>query len=172
MFIDISIILARAESLILFLDEEKRRCLWRVGWANFPRGKIFIEEVFGSFSFILQQWVYLPYLLGEGIVEVDFMVIRPGGRNMIGGLFREHRGEREIFWGKMGFSLVFLAVAPSSVAVVSLVMIGDPAGIKRDPHQMIWWMAAFCRAQMMYSFSVSHLLYANRCWSAIALMLT
>ena len=39
--------------------------------------------------------------------------------------------------GSMGFGLDFSAAAASSVAVVSLAMIGDPAGIQRDPHQMI-----------------------------------
>ena len=39
--------------------------------------------------------------------------------------------------GSIGLGLDFSAVAASSIAVVSLVMIGDPAGIKRDPHQMI-----------------------------------
>ena len=39
--------------------------------------------------------------------------------------------------GRVGLDLDFLAVAVSSVAVVSLAMIGDPAGIKREPHRMI-----------------------------------
>ena len=37
----------------------------------------------------------------------------------------------------VGLGLDFSAAAASSVAVVSLAMIGNPAGIKRDPHQMI-----------------------------------
>ena len=39
--------------------------------------------------------------------------------------------------GSVGFGLDFSAAVASSVAVVSLAMIGDPAGIQRDPHQMI-----------------------------------
>ena len=39
--------------------------------------------------------------------------------------------------GRVGLGLDFLAVAASSVAVVSLVMIGDSAGIKQEPHRMI-----------------------------------
>ena len=73
--------------------------------------------------------------------------------------------------GSVGFCLDFSAAVASSVAVVSFAMIGDPAGIKQDPHQMIRWMARFCRAQTMYSFSVSQSLYAKRCWSTIALTL-
>ena len=39
--------------------------------------------------------------------------------------------------GSVGLDLDFSAVAASSVAVVSLAMIRDPAGMKRDPHRMI-----------------------------------
>ena len=39
--------------------------------------------------------------------------------------------------GSVGFGLDFSAAAASSVAVVSLAMTGDPAGIKQDPHRMI-----------------------------------
>ena len=46
--------------------------------------------------------------------------------------------------GSVGLDLDFSAAAASSVAVVNLAMIGDPAGIKRDPHLMIQWMAQFC----------------------------
>ena len=74
--------------------------------------------------------------------------------------------------GSVDLDLDFLAAAASSVAVVSLAMIGNPAGIKRDPHRMIWWMVRFCWAWPIYSFSVSQLLYAKRCWSTMALTLT
>ena len=39
--------------------------------------------------------------------------------------------------GRVALGLDFSAATASSVAVVSLAMIGDPAGIKRDPHRMI-----------------------------------
>ena len=39
--------------------------------------------------------------------------------------------------GRVALGLDFSAAAASSVAVVSLAMIGDPAGMKRDPHQII-----------------------------------
>ena len=55
----------------------------------------------------------------------------------------------------MALGLDFSAAAASSVAVVNLAMMGDPAGIKHDPHQMIRWMAQFCLARVMYSLSVS-----------------
>ena len=40
--------------------------------------------------------------------------------------------------GSVGLDLDFSAAAASSVEVVNLAMISDPAGIKQDPHQMIW----------------------------------
>ena len=39
--------------------------------------------------------------------------------------------------GRVALGLDFSAAAASSVAVVNLAMISDPAGIKRDLHQMI-----------------------------------
>ena len=39
--------------------------------------------------------------------------------------------------GSVGLGLVFSAAAASSVAVVNLAMIRDPAGIKWDLHRMI-----------------------------------
>ena len=36
MFVDVSIVLARAKSSVLLFNEEKGGCLWRVGWANLP----------------------------------------------------------------------------------------------------------------------------------------
>ena len=56
---------------------------------------------------------------------------------MVGCLLGKHRGKRGVFWGSVGLDLDFSAAAAISVAVVSLAMIRDPAGIKQDPHQMI-----------------------------------
>ena len=85
--------------------------------------------------------------------------------------FENTEAKEEYSEGSVGFGLDCSAAAVSSVAVVSLAMIGDPAGIKRDPQWTIRWMARFCRAWTMYSLSVSQLLYAKRCWSTIALTL-
>ena len=54
--------------------------------------------------------------------------------------FEKTEANEEYSEGSVGFGLDFSAVAASSVVVVSLAMIGDPAGIKRDPHRMIRWM--------------------------------
>ena len=51
--------------------------------------------------------------------------------------FKNIEANKEYSEGRVGLDLDFSAVAASSVAVVSLAMIGDPAGIKQDPHRMI-----------------------------------
>ena len=52
--------------------------------------------------------------------------------------FENIEENKEYSRGRVGLDLDFLVVAVSSVVVVSLAMMEDPAGIKRDPHQMIW----------------------------------
>ena len=47
-FVDISVVLTQAESSIFLFDKEEGRCLGKVGWADFPRSKVFIEEILGS----------------------------------------------------------------------------------------------------------------------------
>ena len=85
--------------------------------------------------------------------------------------FENTEANEEYSEGRVSLDLDFLAAVASSVAVVSLAMIGDPAGIKRDLHRRIRWMARFCRARTMYLFSISQSLYAKRCWSMMALTL-
>ena len=51
--------------------------------------------------------------------------------------FENTEANEEYSGGSVALGLDFSAAAASSVAVVSLAMIGDPAGIKRDPHQII-----------------------------------
>ena len=58
--------------------------------------------------------------------------------------FKNTKVNEEYSGGRIGLALDFSATAVSSVAVVSLVMMGDPARIKRDLHRMIQWMAVFC----------------------------
>ena len=45
--------------------------------------------------------------------------------------------KEEYSGGSVALVFDFSAAAASSVAVVNLAMIGDPAGIKRDLHRMI-----------------------------------
>ena len=51
--------------------------------------------------------------------------------------FENTEVNEEYFEGSVGLGLDILAAAASSIAVVSLAMIRDPTGIKRDPHWMI-----------------------------------
>ena len=51
--------------------------------------------------------------------------------------FENTEANEEYSEGSVGLGLDILAAAVSSIAVVSLAMIRDPAGIKRDPHWMI-----------------------------------
>ena len=49
--VEVPVILARSEAAILFLDEEERRSLGGFGWMNFPRVKVFINELIRGLSF-------------------------------------------------------------------------------------------------------------------------
>ena len=51
--------------------------------------------------------------------------------------FENTEAKEEYSKGRVALGLDFLAAAASSVAVVNLAMIGDPAGIKQDLHRMI-----------------------------------
>ena len=107
MFVDVSIVLARAESTILLFDEEERGCLWRVGRANLSGSEIFVEEVFGGFVFVRGERIYFPNLWGKGIVKIDLMIIRSRWGNVVGSFFGKHEGERGILWGECGFRFGF-----------------------------------------------------------------
>ena len=51
--------------------------------------------------------------------------------------FENTEAKEEYSGGRVALGLDFSVAAANSVVVVSLAMIGDPAGIKRDPHQTI-----------------------------------
>ena len=51
--------------------------------------------------------------------------------------FENTKANEEYSGGRIGLALDFSSTVVSLVAVVSLAMMGDPAGIKQDPHQMI-----------------------------------
>ena len=54
--------------------------------------------------------------------------------------FENTKANKEYSRRRTGLGLDFSAAVASSVAMVSLAMIGDLAGIKRDPHRMIWYI--------------------------------
>ena len=68
MAIEISIVLARSEASILFLDEEERRSLGGLGQTNFPRAKIFVDKLVRSFPFLDREGVKFPYFWNKGVV--------------------------------------------------------------------------------------------------------
>ena len=51
--------------------------------------------------------------------------------------FENTEANEEYSGGSVDLDLDFSAAVASSVAVVSLAMIGDLAGMKQDPHRMI-----------------------------------
>ena len=51
MAVEVSVILARSEASILFLDKEERGSLGGFGWMDFPRVKVFVNELICGLSF-------------------------------------------------------------------------------------------------------------------------
>ena len=86
-FIHITVILAGAKSSVFLFNKEERRGLGRIGRAELSRSEVLVQKVFGGFSFIRGEGVYLPDFRGEGVVEVDFMIIGSRGGNVVGGFF-------------------------------------------------------------------------------------
>ena len=74
MFVDVTVVLAGAESSILLFNEEERRSLGGVGRADLAGCEVLIQEVSG-FTLVRGEGVYFPDLWGEGVVKVYFMVI-------------------------------------------------------------------------------------------------
>ena len=64
--------------------------------------------------------------------------------------FRNTEAKGAYSGGSDSFSLAFLVAMASSVAVVRQVITGELLGRKREPHQMIRWMAWLSRAQRIY----------------------
>ena len=75
MFIDVAVVLAWAESSVLLFDKEKGGCLRGVGWVDLSRGEVFVKEVFGGFAFIRGEGINFPDLQGEGVIEIDLMIV-------------------------------------------------------------------------------------------------
>ena len=87
MFVDIAVVLTWVKSAVLLFNKEERRGLGGVGWADLSRGEVFIQEVLSGFMLVWGEGVHFPDLWGEGVVEIDFMIIGSRGGNMIGGFF-------------------------------------------------------------------------------------
>ena len=74
-FIDIAVVLAWAKSAVLFFNEEERRGLGGVRWADLSRGEVFVQEVLGGFAFVWGEGIHFPDFRDEGVVEINFVVI-------------------------------------------------------------------------------------------------
>ena len=68
MAIEISVILARSETSILFFDKEERRGLGGFGWTDFPRAKVFVDELICGLPFFDREGIEFPYFWDEGFV--------------------------------------------------------------------------------------------------------
>ena len=97
MFIEVAVVLARAEFSIFLFDEEERGCLVGVQWANFSCNKVFSKEVLSCFLFVEGERVDFAYLRHEGFIHIYFMIIGTGGGNMICGFLGEDLGKVSIF---------------------------------------------------------------------------
>ena len=106
-FIKVSIILTGAETAVFLFNEKEWGCLGGIQRTDLSAVKVFLEEVFSGLPFFRGQGVNLSNLWGEGVVEVDFMVVGSGWRDMVGGFFREDRSIFSEFGGKslFGFHL-------------------------------------------------------------------
>ena len=68
MAVEVSVILARSEATVLFLNEEERGRLGGFGRTDFPRAKVFIDELIRSLLFFDREGIEFPYLWDERFV--------------------------------------------------------------------------------------------------------
>ena len=66
--VKVPVVLARSEAAILFLDKEERGSLGRFGRTDFPRAKVFVNELIRSLSFFDREGVEFPYFWDEGVI--------------------------------------------------------------------------------------------------------
>ena len=123
------VVLAGMESTILFVDEEERECLRGVRWMDLSIVKVFLEEVLLSFVFIRRERVDLPDFRGEGVVEVDFVIIGSGWWTWSVASLKKTEAKSVNSRGRICLGFAFSAAAASLVAVVILAIFpskGDP----------------------------------------------
>ena len=86
-FVDVSVILAGAESTIFLFDREKRDACGELdGWI-FPEARFLLRKSLVAFHSSEEMGVYLSYFWGKGVVQVDLMVIWLGRGNVVGSFF-------------------------------------------------------------------------------------
>ena len=68
MAVEVPVILARLEASVLFLDKEERGSLGGFGWTDFPRVKVFVNELICGFSFFDGEGIKFSYFWDKGFV--------------------------------------------------------------------------------------------------------
>ena len=68
MAVEVSVILARSEASILFLDEEERGSLGGFGQMDFPRAKVFIDELICGHLFFDREGIKFSYFWDKGFI--------------------------------------------------------------------------------------------------------
>ena len=74
MFIEMSIVLAGAESSILFLDKEEWGCLWGLGLSDLARLKMFINKFLVGFHLLGIHRIGLGHFQYEDFFKVNGVV--------------------------------------------------------------------------------------------------
>ena len=68
MAVEVSVILAGLEAFILFLNEEERGSLGGFGQMDFPRMKVFVDELICGLPFLDREGIEFSYLWDEGFI--------------------------------------------------------------------------------------------------------
>ena len=66
--VEIGVVLARSKASILFFDKEERRGLGGFGQMDFPRIKVFINELICGLPFLDREGIEFSYLWDEGFI--------------------------------------------------------------------------------------------------------
>ena len=70
MAVEISIILARLEASVLFLDKEERSSLGGFGRMNFPGAEVFVDEFVHGLPFFDGEGIKFSYFWNKGLIQV------------------------------------------------------------------------------------------------------
>ena len=96
-FIEVAIVLAGMKFAVFLLYKEEERHLRRIGGVYLFCCYVFFQEVLGCFHFIWRELVDFAYLRHKRFIQVDFMIIWSGRKDMVDCFFREDLGKDSIF---------------------------------------------------------------------------
>jgi len=128
MFIEVSVVLAWVESSVFLFDKEERSGLGGVGGTDFSSMKIFVKKCFGGKAFVRGERIEFSYFRSEGVGEVDFVVVRSRGRDMVSCFLGKYQGELGVFGGKDSFRFCSLCGSGKFSG-------GSESGDYRRPHR-------------------------------------